>query len=98
MSELRDDEGIRSRSGGRRDQVCGDNIPVRVEYLKCRACGETFDDPTLTSDPHANAYREIPKRHGMLQPEEIRISREQNGLTQGELGRLLGWGAITLSL
>ncbi len=78
-------------------KVRGDSILVRVEYLKCRSCGETFEDPTLPSDPHAKAYREYRKRHGMLQPEEIRGFREQNGLTQGELGKILGWGAITLS-
>ncbi len=78
-------------------KVRGDSIMVRVEYLKCRSCGETFEDPARASDPHAKAYHEYRKRHGMLQPEEMRSFREQSGLTQGELGKILGWGAITLS-
>ena len=33
----------------------------------------------------------------MTQPEEIRALRTKYGLTQGELSKLLGWGAATLS-
>jgi putative zinc finger/helix-turn-helix YgiT family protein len=72
-------------------------IEVVSNLLKCESCSETFEDPTLPSDPHAKAYREYRKRHGMLQPEEIRSFREQNGLTQLEMGKILGWDAITLS-
>jgi putative zinc finger/helix-turn-helix YgiT family protein len=78
-------------------KVRGETFTVRVSYLKCRTCGETFEDPTSPQDPLDKAYREYRQRRGMLQPEEIRDFRERYGLTQGEMGKVLGWGAVTLN-
>jgi len=52
---------------------------------------------TRGPDSLALAYREYRHRHDMLQPEQIRDRRKQYGLTQKELGQLLGWGGVTLS-
>ncbi len=78
-------------------KVRGEPIKVPVEYYKCLSCGEEFEDPHSNDDPLDKAYREYRKRHGMMQPEEIQNLRKRYGLTQAEMARLLGWGAITLS-
>lgn len=78
-------------------KVRGENITIEVNYLKCLACGETFEDPASPHDPLDHAYREYRNRRAMLKPEDIRGFRERYGLTQGEMGKILGWGAVTLS-
>lgn len=78
-------------------KVRGEAIELDVEYLKCLECGNEFRPPKSTADPINQAYREYRKRHGMLQPEEIRKRRERYGFTQQEMSRLLGWGFATLS-
>lgn len=77
--------------------VKGDRINVLVEYYKCLECGVEFDDPKSNHDPLAIAYKEYRRRHGMMQPNEIRELRKRHGLTQKEFCKLLGWGEVTLS-
>jgi len=74
-----------------------EEITVPVELIKCTECGENFENPTAESGPVELAYREFRKRRGLLQPEEIRDFRVGVGLTQSELGKLLGFGGATLS-
>jgi len=78
-------------------EVRGEHIEVGVEYYKCLSCGEEFEDPYSDDDPLDKAYKEYRRRHGMIQPEEIRSLRKRYGLTQNEMAKLLGWGATTLS-
>ena len=78
-------------------KVRGELIKVDVEYYKCKACGKEFDDPRSDDDPLDKAYREYRRRHGMMQPEQIRDLRKRYGLTQNEMSSLLGWGGATLS-
>jgi len=78
-------------------KVRGEVIRVEVKYYKCKSCGEEFEDPRSDEDPLDKAYREYRRRHGMMQPEEIREFRKRFGLTQNEMSRLLGWGGATLS-
>lgn len=78
-------------------KVRGELIPVPMQLLKCSTCGDEFMDPRSSFDPLDHAYREYRRRHGMLQPEEIKEFRRTHGLTQSELSQLLGWGAATLS-
>jgi len=77
--------------------VRGEAIKVEVTYYKCKNCGEEFEDPHSDEDPLEKAYREYRRRHGMMQPEEVRDFRKRSGLTQNEMSRLLGWGGATLS-
>lgn len=77
--------------------VSGEPIEVEIDLLKCSICGEEFEDPKTKIDSLDKAYREYRRRHGMLNPEEIREFRRQYGLTQGEMSKLLGWGGATLS-
>jgi putative zinc finger/helix-turn-helix YgiT family protein len=77
--------------------VRGESVCANVQYYRCNECGAEFRAPDSADDPLDMAYREYRRRHGMLQPEEIRQFREQYDLTQSELASLLGWGAVTLS-
>lgn len=77
--------------------VRGEKIRVNNEYLKCLECGGDFYDPKSPRDHLDEAYREYRRRHNMLQPEEIKNLRSEYGLTQGEISKLLGWGAATIS-
>ncbi|MHB9030179.1 MAG: type II TA system antitoxin MqsA family protein [Candidatus Latescibacterota bacterium] len=77
--------------------IRGEKIKVNTKYYQCSVCGEEFEDLNGDSDSLNSAYREYRRRHGMLQPEEIRELRKRYGLTQRELSTLLGWGGATLS-
>jgi putative zinc finger/helix-turn-helix YgiT family protein len=78
-------------------EVRGEAVKVEVKYYKCKNCGEEFEDPHSDEDPLDKAYRAYRRRHGMMQPEEVRDFRKRFGLTQNEMSRLLGWGGATLS-
>jgi len=78
-------------------KVRGESIEVEMEFYRCLVCGEEFEDPHSDNDPLDKAYREYRRRHGMIQPEEIRQLRKRYGLTQSEMSNLLGWGGATLS-
>lgn len=77
--------------------VRGEKIEVEITYYRCLDCGEEFEDPRSNDDPLDKAYREYRRRHSMTQPEEIKSLRKRYGLTQSEMSKLLGWGAVTLS-
>jgi putative zinc finger/helix-turn-helix YgiT family protein len=76
--------------------VRGEAIEATEEFYQCPACGEKFTS-SLGHDALEEAYREYRRRHGLLQPEEIRHWRESYGLTQTELGHLLEWDEATLN-
>lgn len=78
-------------------KVRGESIEVEMEFYKCLVCGEEFEDPRSDNDPLDKAYRKFRRRHGMIQPEEIRQLRKRYGFTQSEMSSLLGWGGATLS-
>jgi len=78
-------------------EVKGETFKVQEHYYKCLKCGEEFINPYDSIDPLDQAYREYRKRHGLLQPEEIRDFRTSYGLTQIELAALLGLGDVTIS-
>lgn len=77
-------------------EVRGERIEVDAEFFRCMECGEEFEN-TRGPDSLAIAYHVYRQRHDMLQPEQIRAWRKQNGLTQNELSQILGWGGVTLS-
>lgn len=76
--------------------VRGERIPVMAELFICNECKEEFQN-TRGTDQLDAAYREYRRRHGMLQPEEIKDWRSRFGLTQREVADLLGLGGATLS-
>ncbi len=78
--------------------VNGEEVSVpSVPHLRCPKCHEVvlrFEDARRLSLDAIAIYR---KRHGLLSADEIRAVREQFGLTQSELARLLHLGANTVS-
>ncbi len=72
-------------------------VKVKVQYVRCTKCGDETVDSKLNVDALEPAYREYRKKHGFLQPEELRNWRKRHGITQGQLARLLGIGTATLS-
>jgi putative zinc finger/helix-turn-helix YgiT family protein len=76
--------------------IRGEEFSVLAKYQKCTECNGEFEN-TRAHDALAIAYVEYRKKHGMLQPEEIRKWRKGYGLTQKELGDLVGFGGATLS-
>ncbi len=76
--------------------VRGEKIQVQAAYWRCRACGEEFEGPD-GQDEVAQAYTLYRTKKGLMQPKEIKRLREEYGLTQGELAKILGFGAVTLS-
>jgi len=77
--------------------VRGEDITVPVVLYKCSVCGESFEDPLAQTGPVELAYIEYRKRKGLLQPDEIKAFRSRFGLTQAELGKLLGFGGASIS-
>lgn len=77
--------------------VRGEEVIVPVQYLKCSECGNDFEDPQSSHDPLAIAYQEYRRRHGFMQPGEIKDFRQRYGFTQRDLANLLGFGEVTLS-
>jgi putative zinc finger/helix-turn-helix YgiT family protein len=78
-------------------EVRGEKIEVETRRYRCLDCGEEFEDPRSGDDPLDKAYKEYRRRHKMTTPEEIRSLRKRYGLTQSEMSKILGWGAVTLS-
>jgi len=72
-------------------------IKVGLKLYRCSECGDEVLDIKEAQDPFDLAYREYRRRHGLLQPEEIREWRKARGLTQNELAGLVGLGAATLT-
>ena len=78
--------------------VNGEEVSVSsAPHLRCPQCHEVvlrFEDARRLSLDAIAIYR---TRHCLLSADEIRAVREQFGLTQGELARLLHLGANTVS-
>jgi len=77
--------------------VRGETISVTYKARMCTECGDFFYIVPKDEDPFDKAYRIYRKNHNLTQPEDIKKLRKKYGLTQAELGNLLGWGAVTLS-
>lgn len=77
--------------------VRGELIEVSASHYRCKTCEGEFEDPKEGFDFVKKAYEEYRRRHGMMQPYEMKGFRKKYGLTQAELSKLLGWGPVTLS-
>jgi putative zinc finger/helix-turn-helix YgiT family protein len=86
------------KRGTLRLPVNGEDIAVpSTPHLACPKCGEIvlrFRDSKRMHEDATAIYR---TKHGLLSADEIRMIREQFGLTQSDLARLLQLGANTVS-
>jgi len=76
--------------------VRGEDIEVEARVAVCLTCGEDVWMDELEDETLAQAFAEYRRRHGLLQPEEMKRIRQQWGLGQRAFATLLGWGEITL--
>ena len=63
-----------------------------VEVLRCEQCGEDFLAPEQAHALSVAVKNEVRKKLGLLSPERITTIRQEAGLTQTELEKLLGQG------
>ncbi|MCR4673340.1 MAG: DUF4065 domain-containing protein [Lachnospiraceae bacterium] len=76
--------------------VCGESVEVDAQVLVCADCGEEFFCEELDNATLVRAYTEYRRRHKLLLPEEIKEIREQYGLSQRGMAKLLNWGDKTI--
>lgn len=76
--------------------VCGERIEVDAKVLVCADCGEEFFCEELDNATLTEAYNIYRRKHKLLLPEEIKAIREQYGLSQRAMARLLNWGDKTI--
>ncbi len=76
--------------------VQGEDVEIEAQVQVCASCGEELFNEELDSATLINAYNEYRRRHKLLLPEEIKKIREQYGLSQRSLAKLLNWGDKTI--
>lgn len=72
--------------------VKGEDITVKARVRFCAVCGEDIWDEKMDAQNLLDAYAEYRKKHGLLQPSEIREIREKYRLSQVAFARVLGLG------
>lgn len=75
--------------------VKGENIAVESLIRVC-TCGTELFDEQLDEETLSKAYDIYRTNHDILSPDQIKIIRETYGLSQRTLGKLLGWGEVTV--
>lgn len=92
-------EDDRSVEVGRRMEtlaIKGEVTEYEARVERCRTCGRFFASDEMEEENLQTAFRLFRQRHRLLQPEDIREIREQYGLSQRAMSRLLKWGEITI--
>ena len=69
---------------------------VRDRFQRCAGCAEELYEPGQMAATQRRASDRIRAEEGLLMPHEVREIREQLGLTQQALERLLGVGPKTV--
>ena len=78
-------------------EIKGTEISFEAPLVRCSECENEFENAETDVDVADMALMAYRKKTGLLSPEEIREFRKSLGLTQQELGKILGWGGATLS-
>lgn len=76
-------------------QVRDDEIEIISRIRVCK-CGNELFDEELEEDNLSRAYEEYRQKHSIISPSEIRSVRERYCLSQRTLGKILGWGEVTI--
>ena len=77
--------------------VKGESVAITCRVSVCGKCKRDVFDEEIDEKNLQLAYNEYRKRHELLFPKEIKKIRKKYGLGQRTLGRLLGWGEITVN-
>ncbi len=75
--------------------VRGEDIQTVSNVRVCK-CGNELFDESLDEENLIRVYNVYRTRRNILTPEEIREIRERYGLSQRALGKVLGWGDVTI--
>lgn len=78
----------------------GDSVTYKERFYYCVNADEEeneFETGTMTNENLLNARNAYRAKHGLLTSDEIVAIRENYGLSQVDLARLLGWGEATIS-
>ncbi len=75
--------------------VRGKEIEIEAKLRVC-ICGNELFDEQLEEDNLMRAYDLFRKEYQLLSPQEIRVLREKYELPQRTLGKILGWGEVTI--
>lgn len=75
--------------------VRGEEKEINSNIRIC-VCGNELFDEVLEEGNLTRAYDEYRKNHDILSPLEIKKIRGKYGLPQRTLGRVLGWGEVTI--
>jgi len=76
--------------------IRGERVRVTLPVLVCSMCGVELFDEELTGSALRTVYDEVRRRKGMPSPEDLKEFRSRMGLSQRQLGKLLGWSHITI--
>lgn len=77
-------------------EVRGEVIELDLPHLVCASCGCSSVDPRA-GDPVELAFSEYRRRHGLLEPSQIKQIRKQWSLSQNAFAKLLGMSPATIS-
>lgn len=78
----------------------GDKVTYEERFFYCVNSDDEeneFETGSMTNENLLNARNAYRVKHGLLTSEEIVAIRENYGLSQVDLARLLGWGEATIS-
>ncbi len=76
--------------------VKGDDITITSSLMVCKQCNKEVFVEAVEERNLEKAYMAYRNLHKLLTPAQIKEIREQYGLSQRSLGKLLGWGEITI--
>ncbi len=77
--------------------VKGEDITIDAHVRFCACCHTDIWDDELDSQNLLDAYAVYRRKHGLLQPEDIRATRENYALSQTAFARILGLGDKTIT-
>lgn len=80
--------------------IKGDKVDYEEKFFLCVNADEDeneFESASMSDENLLNARNAYRIRHGLLTSDEIVAIRENYGLSQVDLARLLGWGEATIS-
>lgn len=74
----------------------GRPVTYMDQFYRCGRCGEAFYNGEMASESFRRAAAVIRAEDGLLAPDEIVALRQQYGLTQAQLEKLIGAGEKTV--
>lgn len=75
----------------------GVQVNVEEHAPHCSECDTELLVPDIENENLKRLYQRYRELTGLITPEEIQKIREKYGLSQRELGQILGWGKMTIT-